>query len=108
MFYIYTPSQTNPDTDPLLLWLNGGPGCSSLIGFLTEIGPVISPLYSFKWKVNEYSWNKNLNVLYIESPAGVGFTESIPSPIYDNETTVAKSLRIALENFFTLFAFNIN
>ena len=106
LFYIYTPSQTNPDTDPLLLWLNGGPGCSSLIGFLTEIGPVISPLYSFKWKVNEYSWNKNLNVLYIESPAGVGFTESIPSPIYDNETTVAKSLRIALENFFTLFELN--
>ena len=104
LFYIYTPSQTNPDTDPLLLWLNGGPGCSSLIGFLTEIGPVISPLYSFKWKVNEYSWNKNLNVLYIESPAGVGFTKSIPDPVYDEEEKVAKSLRYALENFFILFS----
>ena len=104
LFYIYTPSQTNPDTDPLLLWLNGGPGCSSLIGFLTEIGPVISPLYSFEWKVNEYSWNKNLNVLYIESPAGVGFTKSIPDPVYDEEEKVAKSLRYALENFFPLFS----
>jgi len=104
LFYIYTPSQSNPDTDPLLLWLNGGPGCSSLIGFLTEIGPVISPLYSFKWKVNEYSWNKNLNVLYIESPAGVGFTKSIPDPVYDDEEKVAKSLHYALDNFFSLFS----
>jgi carboxypeptidase C (cathepsin A) len=100
LFYIYTPSQSNPDSDPLLLWLNGGPGCSSLIGLFTEIGPVISPLYSYKWKINEYSWNKDLNVLFIESPAGVGFTKSKPNPTYETEEEVAHSLRVALENFF--------
>lgn len=99
LFYIFTPSQ-NSNTDPVLLWLNGGPGCSSLFGFLGEIGPVISELFSNKWILNEHSWNMNLNVFYIESPAGVGFskTSNKTQPWTDNKT--AQSLLTAVKNFF--------
>ena len=34
LHYIYLDSQNNPDTDPLLIWFNGGPGSSSLLGFI--------------------------------------------------------------------------
>ena len=75
LFYVFTPSQTSPSKDPLFLWLNGGPGCSSLMGFLEEIGPVKPVPDQNKFELNEYSWNNNTNVLFIESPAGVGFSK---------------------------------
>ena len=63
LFYIYTPSQNSPSSSPLMLWLNGGPGCSSLFGMLGEIGPVTSDNFSGKFKINNYSWNKIANIL---------------------------------------------
>ena len=105
LFYVYMPSQNGTDEEnkqPLLLWLNGGPGCSSFIGMLTEIGPVVTKLYSNQWFKNEYSWNKNLNVLFIENPAGVGFTKVIENVTYSEEST-ASNLHKALDNFFILF-----
>ena len=75
LFYWYVESQDNPDKDPVVLWSNGGPGCSGLIGFGTEHGPfyirangTLTP--------NPYSWNKIASILYIEQPAGVGFSYS--------------------------------
>ena len=106
LFYIYIPSQNGTEDendDPLLLWLNGGPGCSSLIGMLTEIGPVTTKLYTGEWFKNEYAWNKNLNLLFIESPVGVGFTKLKENITYSEEKT-AKDLHAALDNFFDLFA----
>ena len=99
LFYMYAPSQNNQETDPVLLWLNGGPGCSSLFGFLAEVGPVTTDNFENEFKKNPYSWNTNANLLVIEQPAGVGFskTSNIKYPWNDNDT--AENLLIALKDF---------
>jgi carboxypeptidase C (cathepsin A) len=74
MHYFFFPSQNNSATDPLLFWFNGGPGCSSLLGALYEHGPfLINDAFAFI-SSNPYAWNKNANVVYIESPSEVGFS----------------------------------
>ena len=103
LFYVYYPSQTNPSTDPVLLWLNGGPGCSSLFGMLGEIGPFTTDNFSGEFKLNPYSWNMELNILFIEQPAGVGY--SVTEDIEHNWTDIenAKNLLAGVKDFFATF-----
>eukprot|EP00758_Cryptobia_borreli_P009164 Tbor_TRINITY_DN5453_c0_g1::TRINITY_DN5453_c0_g1_i2::g.25355::m.25355/K16297/SCPL-II; serine carboxypeptidase-like clade II len=71
-YYWLVESESNPSTDPVILWMNGGPGCSSLLGLFTEIGP-----YTFRrggLARNEYRWTTNATVIFIDSPGGVGFS----------------------------------
>lgn len=87
------------------MWLNGGPGCSSMIGFLEEIGPYYlepnSPYSSGnKLLENKNSWNKYTHLLFLDSPAGVGLSANDdPSYEYNDENTAEDALA-ALEYFF--------
>lgn len=73
LHYWFVTSENDPANDVLGFWTNGGPGCSGLLGFLTEQGPFL-PQADGKLKLNEYAWNKVSNMVFIESPAGVGFS----------------------------------
>jgi cathepsin A (carboxypeptidase C) len=64
-FYWFFESQNNPSNDPVVLWLNGGPGCSSLLGLFTENGPFRVLPNGRTVIYDEYSWNSLANVLYI-------------------------------------------
>jgi len=74
LHYFFVESQRDPTNDPLIIWFNGGPGCSSMLGFAQEHGPYKWDSGTDFWAVNEFSWNREANMLYIESPAGVGFS----------------------------------
>ncbi|KAL6654519.1 hypothetical protein ACP70R_007984 [Stipagrostis hirtigluma subsp. patula] len=72
-------------TRPLLLWLNGGPGCSSLgYGAMEELGPFRVMSDGKTLYRNPYAWNRAANVLFLESPAGVGFSYSNTTADYDH------------------------
>ncbi|KAG5542187.1 hypothetical protein RHGRI_021899 [Rhododendron griersonianum] len=83
LFYYFVESPNNSLTDPLVLWLNGGPGCSSLgYGAMEELGPFRVNSDGKTLFRNEYSWNNVANVIFLESPAGVGFSYSNTSSDY--------------------------
>jgi len=99
LFFYLEKSQSNPEIDPVILWLQGGPGCSSLFGLYIENGPqIIQPDGSFS--VNPWSWTTNASVLWIDSPVGTGFSYVSGENYATDEQTIADDLYIALMTFF--------
>ena len=96
------------DTDnkkPLILWLNGGPGCSSLDGWATEHGPMLMD-DNGKFQLNNYSWVNEANMIYLESPGGVGFSyinSNSSQDLYTDDNTTANDNLQALLSFFKKF-----
>ncbi|KAG7837048.1 hypothetical protein KL943_001087 [Ogataea angusta] len=107
LFYWFFESRNDPATDPVILWLNGGPGCSSVTGCLFELGPAslngttLTPIH------NPYSWNNNASVIFLEQPVGVGYSYSTRSSVSSTKVA-AKDVYAFLELFFTRFAQFVN
>jgi cathepsin A (carboxypeptidase C) len=74
LHYLFVESANDPATDPLALWLTGGPGCSSMMAYMYEHGPWYYPPKTTTLVENPWSWNKVANMIYLEAPAGVGFS----------------------------------
>lgn len=102
LFYWYVESQSaTPESDPVLLWTNGGPGCSGLIGFLTENGP-FRPTANGTLSLNPAAWNQLANMVYIEQPVGVGF--SVANGVLKYSDALAASDNLAfVKGFFAAF-----
>lgn len=74
VFYWFVEKQGESDENtPVILWTNGGPGCSGLLGLGTEHGPFNMDADG-NLIPNPYSWNTEAHVLYVEQPASVGFS----------------------------------
>ncbi|KAK4488728.1 hypothetical protein RD792_004508 [Penstemon davidsonii] len=105
LFYYFVEAEFDPASKPLVLWLNGGPGCSSLgVGAFSENGP-FRPSGNNVLVRNEYSWNREANMLYLESPIGVGFSYSANSSSYEgvNDKITAWDNLVFLKNWFLKF-----
>lgn len=86
LYYVYTPSENNPSKDPLVVVVSPGPGCSSLHSWLYSKGEFTFTRNTTNFRLNPNNWNKQANVLYIEGPAGVGFTIGVDTQVNDNVT----------------------
>ncbi|KAG4906287.1 hypothetical protein JHK84_054797 [Glycine max] len=105
IFYAFYEAQNSTlplSQATLLIWLQGGPGCSSMIGNLYELGP---------WRVTESltiqpnpgTWNRIFGLLFLDSPIGTGFSvASTPQEIPKDQNTVAKHLFAATTSFLQL------
>lgn len=100
LHYWFVTSQSKPASDPLVLWTNGGPGCSSMLGILTENGPFTIQPDGVTLAYNDNSWNKFANVLYLESPAGVGFSYSPDGNVTTSDDLITEDHYTALLDFY--------
>eukprot|EP00245_Coleochaete_scutata_P013321 TRINITY_DN5385_c0_g4_i1.p1 TRINITY_DN5385_c0_g4~~TRINITY_DN5385_c0_g4_i1.p1 ORF type:complete len:456 (-),score=57.11 TRINITY_DN5385_c0_g4_i1:283-1629(-) len=107
LFYIFIHAEDNYETKPLTLWLNGGPGCSSVGGgFMSELGPYFPDKINGSTLVpNPLSWNRESNMIFLESPAGVGFSYSNHTKDYftANDDNTADDNWEFLVQFFEMY-----
>lgn len=97
-FWMWGKDAINPGRD-LIIWMNGGPGCSSQLGQMQENGPFLinggAPV------VNQYSWTNAANIVYISQPVGVSFTTGTTTN--SNEDQVSEQFALWLAEFFKVF-----
>jgi cathepsin A (carboxypeptidase C) len=105
LHYVFVTSQKAPTTDPVVIWFNGGPGCSSMLGWAQEHGPYAMENGETTFHYNDYSWNMEANVLYIESPGGVGYStcSGRTECTFDDDISAKDNLNAVLYFFETLF-----
>lgn len=105
LFYYFTEAENNSHNKPLTLWLNGGPGCSSIGGgAFTELGPFFPTGDGRGLRRNSLSWNRASNLLFVESPAGVGWSYSNTTSDYNSgDASTARDMYIFLLNWYKKF-----
>ncbi|KAJ7484423.1 Alpha/Beta hydrolase protein [Mycena latifolia] len=98
MWFWFFEARNSPDTAPLTLWLNGGPGCSAMIGLFQENGPCTVESDGSTTTLNPYSWNNISNMIYIDQPIGAGF--SYGDGTVDNTDDAATMMWTAFQILF--------
>nr|XP_054920685.1 lysosomal protective protein-like [Dermacentor andersoni] len=103
LHYWFMESQRSPSDDPVLVWLHGGPGCSSLIAAAMEMGPFRIDPQGEHVTINPFSWNKIANVIFLEAPAGVGYSYDPTGNNSSDDNTATEDNYQAILDFFSKF-----
>lgn len=93
---------TSAGAEPLALWLTGGPGGSSMLGMLQELGPCLINQHGNGTVYNPYGWNKDTALIFVDQPAGVGFSYlDEGEPIPGDSFTAAADMHLFLQMFMS-------
>ncbi|XP_026818058.1 venom serine carboxypeptidase-like isoform X1 [Rhopalosiphum maidis] len=103
MFFWFFPAMSGAKDAPVMLWLQGGPGASSLYAVFDEHGP-FSVAKSHGLKLRNHTWVATHSMLYLDNPVGTGYSFTGDEAGYSaNQTSVGLNAYDALVQFFTLF-----
>ncbi|KAI5122141.1 hypothetical protein M0805_000788 [Coniferiporia weirii] len=107
MFFYFFESRRNPDEDDVMMWINGGPGCSSSLGLLMELGPCsidMSNSSSNGTVWNPHGWNNEANIFFLDQPVGVGFSYADYGQVVETTEEAAKNVHAFISIFFETFS----
>lgn len=104
LFFLLATNRHIADRPRLVIWLNGGPGCSSFDGALMEIGPYrMHPNRTDTLVETPAAWNTFSNVLFVDQPAGTGFSFlASGSPVKELAQAADQFVRFYI-NFLSVF-----
>ncbi|TDL29185.1 peptidase S10 serine carboxypeptidase [Rickenella mellea] len=106
MFFYFFESRRSPEKDDVMMWINGGPGCSSSMGLLMELGPCsidMSGLSANGTTWNPYGWNEEANIFFLDQPVGVGFSYADFGETVETTEDAAKNIHAFITIFFETF-----
>ncbi|EIW57736.1 alpha/beta-hydrolase [Trametes versicolor FP-101664 SS1] len=95
------PADVN-NTDPWIIWLQGGPGSSGMIALTTENGP-IHVLANGSWVLNNFSWNHLADTIWIDQPVGTGFSTADSTGYVPDEDQTGEDFVGFLSNLVKVF-----
>ncbi|KAF1915587.1 Alpha/Beta hydrolase protein [Ampelomyces quisqualis] len=84
-FFWFFESRKDPANAPLSIWMNGGPGSSSMVGLLRENGPCYINADSNSTYISDWAWNNEVNMLFLDQPVQVGMS-------YDKLTNITTNM----------------
>ncbi|KAF5332255.1 hypothetical protein D9611_008202 [Ephemerocybe angulata] len=102
LFFYFFESRNDPAKDDVMLWANGGPGCSSSLGLFLELGPC-RIVDNNNTKFHPEAWNTRANVVFIDQPVGVGFSYADHGETVSTTEDGAKDIAAFVHLFFEHF-----
>ncbi|KAI1274565.1 serine carboxypeptidase [Xylaria sp. FL0933] len=102
LFFWFFANSEGSDAKEIMIWLNGGPGCSSFEGLIQENGPMIWQYGTYKPVPNPWAWTRLINTIWIEQPIGTGFSRGKVTAT--SEEDVAQQMLGFWKNFVTTFS----
>ncbi len=105
LFFWFFESQQSPASDPLVVWLSGGPGCSSISAMFDENGPfqLRGEGGDIRLQGNPFSWNARANIIYLDQPVGTGLSYSASNTFAKNQYELNRHFYEFLRQFYKVF-----
>ena len=107
LFFWYWPPLNGNASAPLIVWLQGGPGSSSLFGMFAENGPyrLSSPTEPVP---NPFTWAQENHIVYLDNPRGTGYSYAAPGHLCTDWKCYGNDFDVWIRQFVAAYSLTAN